>query len=128
MLNKIASETTQIKQDTDIGVGEKKFSFTLCFFGWSDDINMKWIDRRNSHLILYVQEPTYMMDFKTERYNEVYICVCVCEYVYMPLEWKGSWSFKEEKGSSQDSKDKSRCLVTDVFPDKQMGHSGQIYL
>ena len=83
MLNKIASETTQIKQDTDIGVGEKKFSFTLCFFGWSDDINMKWIDRRNSHLILYVQEPTYMMDFKTERYNEVYMCVYVCVCVNM---------------------------------------------
>ena len=71
-----------------------------------------------------------MMDLKTERYNEVNVCVCVCvcEYVYMPPEWKGSWGFKEEKGNSQDSKNKSRRLVTDVFSDKQMGHSGQIYL
>ena len=73
-----------------------------------------------------------MMDSKTESYNEVYIyiyiCMCVCEYVYMPPEWKGSWGFKEEKGNSQDSKNKSRCLVTNVFPDKKMVHSGQIYL
>lgn len=29
VLNKIALETTQVKNDTDIGVGEKEFSFTL---------------------------------------------------------------------------------------------------
>ena len=64
-------------------------------------------------------------------YIHIYVCVCacvcMCEYVYMPPEWKGPWGFKEED-NSEDSKNKSRCLVTDVSPDKQMGHSGQIYL